>query len=225
METEKLAAVLKIHADWIAGRVGGIRANLSNANLSGADLSRANLSNANLSGANLIRANLSGAYLIRANLSGADLRNANLSGADLRRANLSNANLSGADLSNAYLSGANLIRANLSGADLRRTKMQIPVVENIDGKILAAIEAKPEAFDMSVWHKSCGTTHCRAGWAIALAGEPGYALEKVMGPAGAGALIYATSRPGMRVPNFYASNADAIESIRADAAAAQGASA
>jgi hypothetical protein len=78
------------------------KANLSWADLSGANLIRANLSGANLSGANLIRANLSEADLIRANLS-----EANLSEADLIRANLSGANLSGANLS-----GANLIRAD-----------------------------------------------------------------------------------------------------------------
>ena len=77
---------------------------------SGADLRRANLSGADLGGADLIRANLR-----RANLSGADLSGADLGGADLRRANLS-----GADLRRAYLSGADLRRADLSGADLRR---------------------------------------------------------------------------------------------------------
>jgi len=56
--------------------------------LSGAYLSRADLSGADLYGANLSRANLS-----RADLSGADLYGANLS-----RANLSRADLSGADL-------------------------------------------------------------------------------------------------------------------------------
>jgi hypothetical protein len=54
-------------------------------------LTRANLSGANLSGANLTRANLSGADLTRANLT-----RANLSGANLTRANLTRANLSGA---------------------------------------------------------------------------------------------------------------------------------
>jgi len=55
----------------------------SDANLSGADLSGADLRWANLSGANL-----SGADLRWANLRGADLRGADLSWADLRWANL-----------------------------------------------------------------------------------------------------------------------------------------
>jgi hypothetical protein len=102
-----------------------IRANLSGANLSGANLIRANLSEADLIRANLSEANLSEADLIRANLSGANLSEANLSEADLIRANLSWADLSGANLSEAdliraNLSGANLSGANLSGANLIR---------------------------------------------------------------------------------------------------------
>jgi hypothetical protein len=94
------------------------KADLSWANLFGADLSGANLSWANLSGADLSGANLSGADLSWANLSGANLSGANLSGADLSWANLSGANLSGADLSWANLSGADLSGADLSGANL-----------------------------------------------------------------------------------------------------------
>ena len=71
-----------------------------------------------LSDANLSDADLSGANLSDANLRRADLSGANLSDANLRRADLSGANLSGANLSDADLSGANLSGANLSDADL-----------------------------------------------------------------------------------------------------------
>jgi len=159
------------------------------------------------------RLNLSGAYLSGAYLSGANLSDANLSDANLSDANLSDANLSGAYFSGANLSGAYLSGAYLSGAE-------VLLVGNIDAQILAAVTARPDAFDMSVWHqeKDCGTTHCRAGWAIALAGDAGYALEKAVGPALAGALIYARARAGKRVPDFYASNDVALASIREDAA-------
>jgi hypothetical protein len=53
--------------------------------------------------ADLSRANLSGADLYGADLSRADLSRANLSGADLYGADLSRANLSGADLSGAKI--------------------------------------------------------------------------------------------------------------------------
>jgi len=79
---------------------------------------RADLSGANLSGANLYRADLSGANLYRADLSGANLSGANLSGANLYRADLSGADLSRANLYRADLSRANLYRADLSGANL-----------------------------------------------------------------------------------------------------------
>jgi uncharacterized protein YjbI with pentapeptide repeats len=194
-------------------------ANLSGANLSGANLSDAYLRDAYLSGANLSDANLSGAYLRGANLSGANLSDANLSGANLsdaylRDAYLSGANLSDANLSGAYLRGANLSDAYLSGADGLPSDL---VIKNIDAAILAAIESNGNALNMSDWH-TCETTHCRAGWAIHLAGPVGYELEKKIGPNAAGAFIYAASRPDQRVPNFAASNDEAMADIRECAA-------
>ena len=83
----ELKAIIYKHAKWVIGEDGGERADLRDANLSGADLRSADLSSADLSGADLCCADLSGA----------DLRCANLSGANLRGANLSGANLSGAE--------------------------------------------------------------------------------------------------------------------------------
>jgi hypothetical protein len=60
-------------------------ANLSSADLYGANLRSANLSSADLYGANLRSANLNGANLNGANLYGANLRSANLSSADLKK--------------------------------------------------------------------------------------------------------------------------------------------
>ena len=70
---EELLAILEKHKKWLSSQDGGERANLSEANLRGADLREANLSEANLRGADLRRANLSWA-----DLRGADLRGANL---------------------------------------------------------------------------------------------------------------------------------------------------
>ena len=97
-----LKKILDEHLLWLNGE-GGSRANLSNADLFGADLRGANLSNANLFGANLRNADLRDADLRCANLSNADLRGANLSNADLCGANLSGANLSNADLCGASI--------------------------------------------------------------------------------------------------------------------------
>ena len=78
MKKTELAAVLESHAKWLRDEDGGVRANLADANLWGADLRGANLTGADLRGANLTRANLWGA-----NLTGADLRGANLTGVSL----------------------------------------------------------------------------------------------------------------------------------------------
>ena len=118
MTPEKLAEILAAHKLWLNDEEGGVKADLSGADLSCANLSGADLSCANLSCANLSCANLSGADLSGADLSGANLRCANLGGADLRRADLSWADLSGANLGGADLSGADLRRADLSWADL-----------------------------------------------------------------------------------------------------------
>src|SRR5208337_4371486 len=79
-----LDEILKQHGLWFgSGKKSGTRADLSEADLSGASLSHANLRAADLSGANLGKANLSGAYLFGANLSKAWLIDADLSGAFL----------------------------------------------------------------------------------------------------------------------------------------------
>ena len=128
-----LTEIIRLHKCWKNGEDGGVRADLSGADLRFADLSGADLRFAdlrladlrfaNLSGADLRGSDLSGAYLRSADLRFADLRFADLSGADLRGSDLSGANLHGSDLrgsdlSSAYLSGAYLSGADLSGAYL-----------------------------------------------------------------------------------------------------------
>ncbi len=92
--------------------------NLTGADLTGADLGHANLTTANLTGANLARARLDGADLSHANLTGADLSHADLTDVDLPEANLSDANLAYADLTDALLMEANLTKADLTKAKL-----------------------------------------------------------------------------------------------------------
>jgi len=214
-------------------------ADLSDADLSGADLSGADLSGAYLSDAYLSGANLSGANLSGADLSDADLSDADLSGADLSGANLSGANLSGADLSDAYLSGAYLSGAKNvpvgvvftdptqpyerkpsaerraeHAARYRERHPEVPVVEALDAKLLQIIESGAGNLNMATWH-TCETTHCRAGWAIHLAGSAGADLEAKFGPQRAGAMIYRASTG--RVPHFFASDFRALADIREQA--------
>ena len=58
MTKEKLSEILSLHAKWLRDEPGGIRANLRDADLSGANLIGANLRDADLIGADLIGANL-----------------------------------------------------------------------------------------------------------------------------------------------------------------------
>ena len=157
-------------------------------------------------------ADLRGAYLCGADLGGADLRGADLRGADLGCADLRNAYLRGADLGCAYLGNADLRGADLGGADLRGA--DIPIVPNLHSHILESLDAGGK-LDMGGWH-ICETTHCRAGWAIHLAGQAGYDLEDKIGSCAAGALISVASCPQLdgKVPDFYASDQDALSDIR-----------
>jgi hypothetical protein len=133
------------------------------------NLRRADLSGADLSGADLRRADLSGADLRRADLSGADL-----SGADLRRADLSGADLSGADLSGADLSGAYLSGAYLRMADLKEVKngkhalAQTSIVPEAGafigwkmckGNILVKVEIPADAKRSNATGRKCRASH------------------------------------------------------------------
>lgn len=89
MKQEELDNILEQHKLWLdTGEKQGKRADLSDANLRGAELRRAILSGADLSGANLSCAILSNADLTGAKLWGVNLMDVILRGADLRGANL-----------------------------------------------------------------------------------------------------------------------------------------
>jgi len=108
------------------GKFGSFRMCVEAAASRGADLS-----GANMSGADLRSADVSGAYLSGADLSDADLSGANMSGADLRSADLSGAYLSDADLRSADLSDADLSGAYLIDADLRGAR-GLPPERHVD---------------------------------------------------------------------------------------------
>jgi hypothetical protein len=136
---------------------------------------------------------------------------ADLRGADLRDAYLRGAYLSGADLRGAYLSGADLRDAYLSGAYLS----DAPAIPNIHQTVYAAA-CIPGALNMESWH--CGTSHCRAGWVVTLAGEEGKALEDKIGTPAAAMSIYMASDPERwkieRLPNFFCGNEAALADMK-----------
>jgi hypothetical protein len=168
-----------------------------------------------------LREGLNAAVKARADLAGADLAGAYLAGADLAGAYLARADLAGArnvsDLSareepkEPYVHKPSRTRQE-HAADYRARHPEVPVVESLDARILDAISQPGAALAMGDWH-TCETTHCRAGWAIHLAGKAGYELEAKLGdPALAGRAIYRASTG--RSPHFYATNERALADIR-----------
>jgi hypothetical protein len=221
---DQLTQILADHKQWrdSNGKAG------SRADLADADLTDTNLGYADLTDANLAYANLTGAYL-----AGANFTYANLAGADLTDANLAYANLTGANLTGANLTGANFTYADLAdayrsesdpptpfvppdyaarAARYRERHPDAPVVDRLDSRILEAVTSGGGKLDMGRWH-SCATTHCRAGWAITLAGDAGKALEEEHGPHRAGSIIYRASTG--RVPHFFTDDDAALADIRA----------
>ena len=205
---EELAQILGSHKKWRRGDPGGARANLARANLAGADLTGADLAGADLTDANLTRAYLAGADLTDANLTGANLTGANLTGA--KDGPQIDATKAQAPLA------ANASRTERA-ARYRALHPEAPVVEQLDAKILAAVTVEGGTLDMGVWHStSCKTTHCRAGWAITLAGRAGAELEAKYGPERAGRMIYRASTG--RAPYFFDSTDRALADIKTCAA-------
>jgi hypothetical protein len=104
--------------EWRAMKPGRV-------DLFGADLSEVALDGwVNLREADLTRANLQGAQLWHAILHGANLREAHLEGAYLQEASLERAHLEGAHLEGAHLEKAFLIWANLQEAHLEGAHLQ-----------------------------------------------------------------------------------------------------
>jgi hypothetical protein len=95
-------------------------------------------------------------------------------------------------------------------------------VPNLDAAILSGMESDQIKFDMSSWHGDetcnetnwCKTTHCRAGAAICLAGKAGFDLQKKYGFERAGEMIYAVSCPSDPIPDFHATNEDALADMK-----------
>jgi hypothetical protein len=93
----------------------------------------------------------------------------------------------------------------------------VPVVENLHTKVLAAAKVEG-AFDMSLWHTSCGTTHCRAGHIVHAAGAAGYALEGATNTAFAAMQIAKASGIPISPVRFHESNEVAMADMERVAA-------
>lgn len=158
------------------------------------------------------RLTCNGADLSGLDLSGQNLSHIDFSNADLRDGDFTNANLSGAKFSNAKIAGASFGGAILTAANFG--DLPIPKIGNIHKALLEVLTIEGNELDMKVWH-TANNVHSRAGWIIVLTGEAGAELEREIGTDAAAALIYYTSDPMIeRVPDWGASNAEAMADIR-----------
>jgi hypothetical protein len=99
-------------------------------------------------------------------------------------------------------------------AQLEENGFKIPTIENIHHKVLAAVSTQGSVLEMGKWH-ACGTTHCRGGWVINLAGEAGSELESRTSPEFAAMAIYSKSSEIKVSPvRFYESNEVALADIK-----------
>ena len=89
--------------------------------------------------------------------------------------------------------------------------MSVPAIQDIHKAVYEAA-SQPGALEMSGWH--CGTTHCRAGWVVALAGEAGKKLEAFHNTELAAMLIYKESGYPINPARFYDSNEDALADMK-----------
>jgi uncharacterized protein YjbI with pentapeptide repeats len=116
----------------------------------------------------------SGMDLFEASFYGCSLRGANFADTELKDVKFDDCDLTRADFSGAVFQTTDFdgsILMDMTGLDY------VPVLPDIDKAVLAAVSQPDCTLDMDGWHgdnddkNPCGTTHCRAGWAIHLAGK------------------------------------------------------
>lgn len=89
----------------------------------------------------------------------------------------------------------------------------MPVIPDLDVRIAKIVVDNPSSLDMGKWH-TCQTTHCIAGWAIHLLGDPELeSLEFLCSP---GLLAMALfDAAGIWVPDFYTTDRRGLSELRA----------
>ena len=157
ISNDDLKEILRKHVLWVMEDPKGERADLSGANLEGANLYKAILIGANLTGANLREAYLEGANLYEADLYEADLREANLYEADLSRANLT-----GANLYEAYLREANLREANIDWPLVCPEKGSFIGYKKCRNNLIVKLEIPADALRSSATTRKCRCSKAKA---------------------------------------------------------------
>ena len=139
---DQLKEILRLHAAWVRNDPAGVRADLTDADLSGivrgadnpdgVDLRGASMGLIPLRGADLHGADLQGAIFYRGYLPEANLDGCNLEGAILTRANLTGATFREANLSRALLDKIAARGTIFTRAKLRHTLVREADVKNAD---------------------------------------------------------------------------------------------
>jgi len=236
---DEILAKLDAHTAWLNGEPGGARADFSRTDLSNSTLFRKrNLMNANFEDAWLTNADISDAYFSCAYLRYTSLNGATAVGTKFSNATLFNtyftdANLERADFTSCTLDHCCLLHANLDRADFDncrfiRTTLRgltlknalrqhtTPQQHELLLRIARHLRANPEFLVMDEWHSNCGTTHCLAGWAIAMSSE-GPTLEWFVGAENAGYYLLGAEA----LSHFYDSEDEVLDYLRGIVAAAE----
>ena len=132
MTPKQFVDTLRRHERFLRGLIGGVRANLNGANLSGLRLPRINLQHAILNGTDFTDCQLPGANFSFADLGGACFNGAKSPGADFTRAELRQAKMRHANMPATNFREAAMSGADLHGGDFARCDFQGSRLSNAD---------------------------------------------------------------------------------------------
>ena len=106
------------------------------------------------------------------------------------------------------------LQKNIQGKEGENEPPAVPTIPNIHTAIFQAA-SQPEALEMDSWH-TCENTHCRAGWAVTLAGAEGKELEAFYNTELAAMMIYDASDPSFKInpARFYDKNDAALADMK-----------
>lgn len=131
---------------------------------------------------------------------------------------LEGVSLSGVTPTELHDAGVGVLSAHVpdmheDGVDVSRLRGARLRVAHLDTRMAAAVGERGQYLSMRQWHSDCGTAHCRAGWAVTLAGEAGRDAEIVYGTPRAAEAIYQASYPGRAIPDWYQVDYRALHDI------------
>ena len=210
-------------ADLRIARVNLTGATLMELRIAQVDLTGATLADLQDAGIDLRREPLDalvGEHIDLRGVPWADLADAQVDLTDTTLAELADAGIdlrgvTVADLGEAMVDLHGVTLADLTAAGIQPLPADVPVVPDLHRQMAEAVGTAGEHLAMRDWHDPCGTVHCRAGWAVELAGEAGWNLQRRYGSTPTAAtMIYLASDPDYPLPSWYQSDDAALASIQ-----------